>query len=223
MLITPFLAMKTLSNQTGSTLIEVLIAVLIFGLGMLGLLGLMTATAKYQTGNIARGQISSAVESLGERMRSNIAAATGSKTQDPITGAPITGTGYIYTADSYATQAAKPLSDFWPPALDCMTTDCTYLQREAYDMLSWRAHLKRSLPGGAGLVTGNVNMGFNTTVMWFDKTAVKGDNAAFTDELQSNQVCNGTEAATSAAARFCCPQAAAAPEGVRCYNAKIFP
>jgi type IV pilus assembly protein PilV len=217
--------MKTSQNQTGSTLIEVLIAVLIFGLGMLGLLGLMTATAKYQTGNVARGQISSSIESLGERMRSNVAAVNGASTDNPNLAikVKVIGAGYVYTADNYATQAARPLSDFWPPALDCMTTDCTSVQREAYDMLAWRAHLKQSLPGGAGLVTGNIRTGFNTTVMWFDKTAVKGDDAQFTDELQSNQVCNGTELSTSAAARFCCPVAAAAPEGVRCYNANINP
>jgi type IV pilus assembly protein PilV len=217
--------MKTTRNQTGSTLIEVLIAVLIFGLGMLGLLGLMTATAKYQTGNIARGQISSSVESLGERMRSNVAAVNGANTVDPNPAITVrvNGTGYNYTADNYDTQAARPLSDFWPPALDCMTTECTSVQRETYDMLAWRAHLKQSLPGGAGLVTGNIRTGFNATVMWFDKTAVKGDEINFTDELQSNQVCDGSELATSAAARFCCPRAAAAPEGVRCYNAQINP
>jgi type IV pilus assembly protein PilV len=216
--------MKTTRNQAGSTLIEVLIAILIFGLGMLGLLGLMTATAKYQTGNIARGQISSSIESLGERIRSNVASANGASTANPNPAIkiPVDGKGYIYS-DTYSAQAARPLSDFWPPVLDCMTNNCTSVQREAYDMLAWRAHLKQSLPGGAGIVTGDINAGFNTTVMWFDKTAVQGSDAQFTDTLQSNQVCEGTEDPKSPAARFCCPKDAAAPEGVRCYNAKIRP
>jgi type IV pilus assembly protein PilV len=209
-------------HQSGSTLIEVLIAMLIFGLGMLGMIGLLAATAKYQTNNSARTGISLSVESLGERIRSNIAAANGAITNDPVTSAPSTGVGYLYTS-TFAVEATRALSSFWPPAIDCMTTACTHVQREAYDMLAWRAQLKQSLPNGAGVVSGNVATGFNATIMWFDKTAVQGDDAQFTDTPQANQVCLGTEAATSAAARFCCPAAVAAPDGARCYNAKIIP
>ena len=209
-------------NQTGSTLIEVLIAILIFGLGMLGMLGLLAATAKYQGNNLARTGISLSVENLGERIRSNLAAANGVASLDPVTAAPLNGVGYLYTT-TFAVEAAKTLSSFWPPALDCMTSVCTPVQREAYDMLAWRAQLKQSLPSGSGSVSGNITTGFTATVMWFDKTAVQGDDAQFTDTPQANQVCDGTENPTSAAARFCCPAAVAAPDGARCYNAKIIP
>lgn len=209
-------------NQAGSTLIEVLIAILIFGLGMLGMLGLLAATAKYQTNNTARTGISLSVENLGERIRSNIAAANGVVSIDPVTSAPFAGVGYLYTT-TFAVEAAKTLSNFWPPALDCMTTVCTPVQREAYDMLAWRAQLKQSLPSGSGSVSGNITAGFTATVMWFDKTAVQGDDAQFTDTPQANRVCDGTENPNSAAARFCCPAAVSAPDGARCYNAKITP
>lgn len=211
-----------LRNQAGSTLIEVLIAILIFGLGMLGMLGLLAATAKYQNNNLARSGISLSVENLGERIRNNIPAANGVVSLDPVTNAPLTGVGYLYTS-TFAVEAAKKLSSFWPPALDCMTTVCDPVQREAYDMLAWRAQLKQSLPDGSGVVSGNVATGFNATVMWFDKTAVQGDDAQFTDTAQANQVCDGTEVPNSAASRFCCPAGVSAPDGARCYNAKIIP
>ncbi len=217
--ISPFFVSR---DQAGSTLIEVLIAILIFGLGMLGMLGLLTATAKYQTNNVARTGISLSVENLGERIRSNLAAANGVASQDPITGEPLNGVGYLYTT-TFAVEAATTLSSFWPPAVDCMTSVCTPVQREVYDMLAWRAQLKQSLPSGSGAVSGDINTGFNATVMWFDKTAVQGDDAQFTDTPQANQVCDGTENPNSAAARFCCPAAVAAPDGARCYNAKIIP
>ncbi len=222
MLVNPLLPRTALRPQTGATLIEVLIAILIFGLGMLGMLGLLAATAKYQTNNTARTGIALSVENLGERLRNNIAAANGIISIDPITSAPLTGVGYLYTS-TFAVEAARSLASFWPPALDCMTAVCTPVQKEAYDMLAWRAQLKQSLPDGAGVVSGSVATGFNATIMWFDKTAVQGDDAQFTDTLQSNQVCAGTEAPNSPAARFCCPPAVAAPDGVRCYNARIVP
>ena len=212
----------TLRRQAGATLIEVLIAILIFGLGMLGMLGLLAATAKYQSNNQARTGISLSIESLGERIRNNVAAANGVATRDPVTNAPLNGVGYLYTT-TFSVEAARTLASFWPPAQDCMTTVCTPVQREVYDMLAWRAQLKQSMPGGSGVVSGNINTGFNATVMWFDKTAVQGDDAQFTDTLQANRVCDGTENPNSAAARFCCPAAVAAPDGARCYNAKIIP
>jgi type IV pilus assembly protein PilV len=222
MLVKKPLSNVALRNQAGSTLIEVLIAILIFGLGMLGMLGLLAATAKYQSNNSARAGITLSIESLSERIRSNVAAANGASSRDPVTNAPLNGVGYMYST-TFALEEARSLASFWPPALDCMTTACTPVQREAYDMLAWRAQLKQSLPGGSGVVSGNVTTGFNTTIMWFDKTAVQGDDAQFTDTLQANQVCDGTENPNSAAARFCCPAAVAAPDGARCYNTTIIP
>jgi type IV pilus assembly protein PilV len=211
------------SAQTGSSLIEVLIAILIFGLGMLGMVGLMAATAKYQSGNQARVQISNTIENIGERIRSNIGQANGYLAP----GNPIASTGYTYSA-TFAAQQAVTLASLWPvPASsDCMLVDCTAAQREAYDMRVWRAQLKQSMPGGSGIITGNVLNGFDVTVMWFDKTAVTGNDTLFTDTDQTSLTCSvPAAAASSPASRFCCPQVAgvSATGGVRCYNTKIIP
>jgi type IV pilus assembly protein PilV len=210
-------------GQNGATLIEVLIAILIFGLGMLGMVGLMASTAKYQSGNQSRLQIGNAIESMGERIRGNISAANGMAA--PVNSVPafVTGTGYNFTT-TFATEAAIPLANIWPPATDCSKVVCTSAQLAAYDMVAWRAQLKRSMPSGAGVVTGTVQTGFDVTIMWFDKTSVKGDDAQFLDTEIANQTCPvPAPAPNSAAARFCCPAQVAAPDGVRCYNAKIIP
>jgi type IV pilus assembly protein PilV len=211
------------SAQSGSTLIEVLIAILIFGLGMLGMVGLLAATTKYQSGNLARVQISNSIESIGERIRSNIAAANGANTTDPVTKAAVIGTGYLLTT-TFTTEQAIPASSIWPPAVDCLKVQCSPTQRETYDLLAWRAQLKQSMPGGAGNISGDSHNGFSVTVMWFDKTSVQGDDAQFIDTSISNEVCPATRSTPNPAAdRFCCPASVGAPDGVRCYNSKILP
>jgi type IV pilus assembly protein PilV len=210
-------------SQLGSTLIEVLIAILIFGLGMLGMVGLLAATTKYQSGNLARVQISNSIESIGERIRSNIAAANGASTTDPVTKAAVQGTGYLLTT-TFATEQAITVASIWPPALDCLKVSCTANQRETYDLLAWRAQLKQTMPSGAGNISGDSRNGFNVTIMWFDKTAVQGDDAKFIDTPIANEVCPATRTTPNPAAdRFCCPASVGAPDGVRCYNSKILP
>jgi type IV pilus assembly protein PilV len=56
--------------------------------------------------------------------------------------------------------------------------------------------------------------------MWFDKSAVNAD-----DSLQhANQSCSTAAGdQTLAKTRFCCPADAHAPDGVRCYTAKVIP
>jgi type IV pilus assembly protein PilV len=212
--------LKIKTSQSGSSLIEVLIAILIFGLGMLGMVGLLAATAKYQSGNQARLEISNSIEALGERIRSNVGAANGFR----LPGSPIASTGYNYSA-TFATQEAVTLASIWPipTGQDCMLTDCTMIEREAYDIRVWRAQLKQSMPSGAGVIAGNVQNGFDVTVMWFDKTAVKGNDTLFTDTETDSQICQAGAPSDSSNARFCCPNSVAAPAGVRCYNTKIIP
>jgi type IV pilus assembly protein PilV len=211
---------KIKSFQKGSSLIEVLIAILIFGLGMLGMVGLLAATAKYQSGNQSRVQISNTIENLGEKIRSNIGAANGFT----VPGSPAASTGYVYSA-TYATQEAIALNTLIPvpAAQDCMLNDCDAAQREAYDIRVWRGQLKQSMPGGAGVISGNVRNGFDVTVMWFDKTSVTGSDTLFIDTATDSQVCQPAAASSSPNTRFCCPNSVAAPAGVRCYNTKIIP
>ena len=202
----------------GATLIETLIAMLIFALGMLGIAGLLAATVRFQSGNAARSNISQNISDISERIRSNVAGANGYSSIVAGTSTVIVGTGYVYN-DSYATQGAA-VGSISP---NCSTTVCTQAARATYDVKMWRQLLKDTLPGGAGIITGNVTNGFDVTVMWYDKDAVQGNDAAFTDEVQSNQTCTGSEDPTKPIARFCCPSDASAPAGVRCYNAKVIP
>jgi type IV pilus assembly protein PilV len=202
----------------GATLIETMVAIIVFTFGMLGIAALMSSAIKYQIGNSARMGVASNISDLAERIRSNVAGSNGFAIRASGTTSFTISSGYSYTA-TYADQlSATPTY-----AIDCLTTTCTNSERAQYDLVQWRVSLRNSLPGGAGLIAGDLKNGFDATVMWFDKTAVRGDDSAFTDTLESNRVCLAADDPTSAAARFCCPSAAQAPAGVRCYNAKVIP
>lgn len=64
--------MKRLSRLRGFTLMEVLIALLIFSLGMLGLAGLMVVSVKTNHSAFLRTQASFIAQSMANQMRSNL-------------------------------------------------------------------------------------------------------------------------------------------------------
>ena len=108
----------------GATLIETLIALLIFALGMLGIAGLLAATVRYQSGNTARNNISLTISDLSERIRSNVAGANGFSSVVAGTSTIVLGTGYVYTSN-FGAQSSKPAVY----SIDCSTTACTQAQR----------------------------------------------------------------------------------------------
>lgn len=64
---------NAIRNVRGFTLLEVLIALLIFSLGLLGLAGLMVVSVKTNQSAYLRTQASFLAQSMADRMRANIA------------------------------------------------------------------------------------------------------------------------------------------------------
>jgi len=71
----------------GFTLLEVLIALLIFSLGMLGLAGLMVISVKTNNSAYLRTQASFLAQSMADRMRANISKVNDYNGDYPTTGA----------------------------------------------------------------------------------------------------------------------------------------
>jgi type IV pilus assembly protein PilV len=202
-------------RQSGSTLIEALIALVVFAIGMVGIAGLMSAGIKYQTGNEARLNVSAALNDMSERIRVNVAGANGYT--GVVNGVAATGTGYQLAA-TYADQVAAASQ---LPNPNCLSADCTPAELATYDVTTWRTLLKATLPGGAGYITGDVTKGFIVSVMWMDKNAVNADDSL---QTATNLTCSTAAAdQTLAKTRFCCPDGAAPKPGVRCYTAKVIP
>lgn len=200
-----FLQRFTRKNKNrGVTLIEVLVAMVVLSMGLLGIAGLQAGVSRYKANSWVRSAVSSLYSDLADRVRINTDVAGTSL----LTGVP-SASNYLLSS-TWASQQSDALST---PTLNCETTMCSTTQRATYDMVVWRQLVRNSLPQGAALVTGDLSTGIALTLMWFDK-GMTDKGSAEASVLVSSTTCLGTE--TGMARQSCCPAAASAPAGVRC-------
>jgi type IV pilus assembly protein PilV len=150
--------MMTNLKQSGSSMIEILIALIITVIGLLGVASMQGNALKFQKTSEQRSQAMQASFDLGERMRANIAALRNNQNL------------YNYTTP-YASTVASP------PTVPTCTAPCTFTQIAAIDQAKWLVSLSERLAGGAGYVVTNPLGGFDVTVMWKDPTLVTADPA----------------------------------------------
>ena len=190
--------------HTGSSLIEVLVAILVLSIGLLGVAGLAAASLRYSQGGWARASVASGLSDLADRVRTNPGADT---------------TAYVFNTSNYADQRTALESGQVTITTDCMAegTACDATELAAFHMAEWRLAMDRNMPGSAVWVSGQRDEGYQATLMWFDKSFVQSDGTT----LDTSATC--TAAMTGAAARQCCPADAAVIAGVRCTNMTIVP
>ncbi|MGJ8663781.1 MAG: type IV pilus modification protein PilV [Marinicella sp.] len=112
-------------KEEGFTLIEVLVAVLIFSFGLLGIAGMMTISVRNNHNGYLRSQANFLAENMMDRMRAN----------------PVALWGDLYNGN------ASPGSDTCP-----LGTACDYTELAAFDRQQWAQSLAVSLPNGQGNV-----------------------------------------------------------------------
>ena len=98
----------------GLTLIEILIALLVMSIGLLGLAGLQTVSLKFNTSAYYRTQATALSYDLADRMRANRTAALANE-YNVVFADPVPGCG---TAATTGTRAAQDLSA-WLNTLAC--------------------------------------------------------------------------------------------------------
>jgi type IV pilus assembly protein PilV len=182
----------------GSTLIEVLVALLLLTFTLLGIAGLMSATTRFQLGVDSRSVITLLFNDLTSRIRSNNASAA---------------TAYVYNSSNWSAQQA----DITAPSTLCGATDavaCTPDQRAAYDVWELRTAVRRALPQGGLLISGAPDDGMTMSLLWFDKDTNKDDGTP----LRQSDTCSSSM--TSVQLQSCCPTVAGvgSTPGVRCLN-----
>lgn len=205
---------QVISHQKGFTLVEMMVAIVVLSIGLLGVAGLQAATAKYQVTTIVRSSISALVSDLSERIRVNPDVAGSSFVQGVASSSE-----YVIT-DNWATQQSAALT----VTKNCESTACTASERATFDLLQWRSKLRQSLPQGAALVGGNKSQGITVAVMWMDKEQTSlsdPQDTSSTRTLKKSPTCDGTE--TGMAQQACCPAAAQVPAGVRCARFSFVP
>lgn len=112
-------------NVRGFTLLEVLIALLIFSLGLLGLAGLMVVSVKTNQSAYQRTQASFLAQSMADRMRANIAVID----------------EYEQTYDGTAGGDSI-----------CLDSACPPVQQAQNDRLIWSRQLDQFLPNATATI-----------------------------------------------------------------------
>lgn len=191
--------MPSYSSQSGATLIEAMISILIMSIGLLGIAGLQVNAISYQKSAWSTHRVAEVSADFAERLRAN---PTGAKNGS-----------YLYSAN-YATSTSATLT-----SNNCRATGtyCSTASIAADDISALLTKTRTILPSGSAQVEGSYSAGFILTVMYRDKDFI--DPA--TGNAMSSTTCSA--ASTGTDWRNCCPTTAAAPAGVRCRRLTILP
>jgi type IV pilus assembly protein PilV len=156
--------MQVISRQRGVSLIEVLVAVLIFSLGLIGMAGLMMLATRSNQSAYLRTQVAFLANGIADRMRAN----------------PIAVWDGSYNSKALPTSTTQ----------DCTSSGCTPDQLAAHDLGEWSGQLKTFLATPAATIncdTSNAGYTPNTTqlagsppfggmctvtISWYERDAV---------------------------------------------------
>ena len=191
--------------QRGVSLLEVLVSIVVFSVGLLGMLGMQTITLRYEQGAWTRNAVGLATADIADRVRT-------------VAQAP---PALFNSTSTYAAERARMESaDYLTPGADCMDSACTPAELAAFHLTEWRAGLADALPQAAGFISPLGNPGqtlaYQVVVAWSDKDLTDASN----NLAPATQCAAG---ATGIAARSCCPVALVAPAGVRCAITQFTP
>ncbi|TAK97180.1 MAG: type IV pilus modification protein PilV [Aquabacterium sp.] len=147
-------------NQTGATLVEVLVSVLLLSLGVLAMAAMQVNAVQYSKTSEFRTVATLLANDLGDRMRAN----------DPSGQVRSGPTGYDYL--SSGAYAAPTLPN--PPGTDCAdgATTCAFNQMAAYDKATWARTVFQQLPQGtARVVVDAANANAEIWIVWTDPSS----------------------------------------------------
>lgn len=119
-------------GQSGFTLIEVLVAMVVVSIGLLGIVGMQTVGLASTHQSHERSTAAITAQNITERMRANPAGFAAG--------------GYDGIAHPSSGNAPSP---------DCSTTRCSAAELAAYDVYQWDARLSDRLPAGRGRIVCN--------------------------------------------------------------------
>lgn len=114
-----------MKSMRGFTLIEVLVALLVLGIGLLGVAGLQSATLGMNHASYLRSQATVLAQDITDRMRANPRG---------------TGNGAYFQGTATETSSCTT------------TTGCTTLEMAQHDLWEWQNLLAARLPSGEGVV-----------------------------------------------------------------------
>jgi type IV pilus assembly protein PilV len=136
---------EPLIKEKGFTMVEVLVAIVVLSIGLLGLAGLQATSLKNNNSSYQRSIASMLAYDMLDRIRAN---------RD----------GMI--AGNY--NSVSPGS--FPGDPGCSSSNCSVSALAQYDIFEWGEQLDNLLPSGTGQIEGNgANTIYTITVMWDDE------------------------------------------------------
>ena len=144
-------------DQTGSSLVEVLVALLLLSFCLLGLARLMAGNLRSHTESVIQANLNLLANDALGRIRANPSELPGS-------GA---GNGYHFAALWSAQQGSMEAA----PSPNCISSACTNAERTAFDLWQLRSNARALLPQGALSLVSNSTQsgGWILSLYWFDK------------------------------------------------------
>ena len=143
-------------KTSGFTLIEVLIALFVLAIGLLGMATLMMASMQSSQGASQRSAATVAAYDLTERMRSN-------RDQAAVAASPYQG---------------DPSAAVLPACFDSATktSNCSAADTVALDLAQWSANLQNNLPGAEAFVQQINNSTFCLVIFWDEPGVAETDS-----------------------------------------------
>lgn len=140
-------------KETGFTLLEVLVAIVVLSLGLLGLAGLQAATLRNNQIAYYRAIAVQQTYDMADRIRANQAGAV---------------------AGAY-----NNLTNTIPADPDCVANVCSAANMAVADHSQWNNNNARMLPAGSGTVVSAAGGGFNIRISWNENTEAGGTTQQF--------------------------------------------
>lgn len=134
--------------QKGFTLIEVMVAVFVLAVGILGMAGMQAVSVRESQNSIFRSQADILAADMADRLRANRADAA-----DPLS--------LNYESDGTAVVDTACLGT---------TASCDEVQMASYDIAQWQTQITNSsLPSGVGTITRNAGTSEYTILVFWDE------------------------------------------------------
>jgi type IV pilus assembly protein PilV len=143
----------------GFTLLEVLVALVILSIGLLGLAAMQASALSSTHGSQMESIVALQARSLADAMSAN-----------PDYWANNTP---IFTVTGTATAPVFGSSAPTVPSGGCLNTICTSTNMAGYDLQQWAAQLMSQVPGATAKITCSASapVGCNITINWTEKAA----------------------------------------------------
>lgn len=164
-------------KQSGLSLIEVLIAIVISSIGLLGLAGMQATGLQNNHSAYHRSQATVLAYDIADRMRSNVDAVGNylSSYQSPPVG--------IWVSDFVIVDGLYQIVEKWVPGDEsaelagCKTTaGCSLEKMARSDVIAWGGALASTLPSGTGTVTFD-GARYTVNIRWDDNRSGGIDDA----------------------------------------------